>query len=56
MCTRVQQGQKGFWSPSASWKAIRDTSSAPKRSPIPVLTSPLPLNFSEQTDNHHVAP
>ena len=31
-------GQKVFWSTCASYKAIRDMSTAPRRSPIQVLT------------------
>ena len=34
---KKKQGRKGFRSTSASRKAIRDTTSIPKRSPIPVL-------------------
>ena len=51
-----ERGKKGFRSTSVSRKAIRDTSSAPKRSPIPVLTYPLQLNFNEQTDTHNTVP
>ena len=52
----MQQGRKGFRSTSVSHKVIRETSSALKRSPIPVLTSPLPLNFSLEAGTHHTKP
>ena len=43
---------EGFQSTSASRKATRDASSALKRSTIQYLCSPMPLNFSDETDTH----
>ena len=50
-----KQGRKGFQSSSVSRKAIRDTSSALRWSPIQEL-SPLLLKFSDETGTPQATP